>query len=70
MSDGWQRTMRVAYLEDLVEQLHGKLDHVHDDLVALRATAGIPRPECYETARAPRPPAPLAIANSLRGKVL
>lgn len=35
----------------ILVQLSGKLDHIHDDLVAVREWARIPRPECY-----PAPP--------------
>jgi hypothetical protein len=45
---------RMAALEEwsdavqaIVEQLLATIDHMHDDLVALREWARIPRPACY-----------------------
>jgi hypothetical protein len=35
---------------DAIDRLEWKLDHLHDDLVALREWCRIPRPACYGAA--------------------
>lgn len=35
---------------DAIDRVEGKLDHLHDDLVALREWCRIPRPACYGAA--------------------
>jgi hypothetical protein len=46
---------------DAIDRLENKLDHLHDDLVAIREWCRIPRPACYgaaptEEGRAERAP--------------
>jgi len=55
-------------------RISGNLDHLHDDVVAIREVAHVPRPECYPDAerkrgarrarRAPPPPPPEAASGS------
>ena len=45
--DEYPEATEVELLARLVLAVVDKLDHIHDDLVALRAAKGIPRPECY-----------------------
>jgi hypothetical protein len=46
-----QMTAPTAYelraMKRYLQELEGKLDHIHADLVALRERALVPRPECY-----------------------
>ena len=61
---------RVDDGERRLARLADNLDHLHDDVIALRERANVPRPECYppaprprvraRRARQPEPPAPPA----------
>ena len=48
--DQYPDATEAEVLVRLVLALVDKIDHIHDDLVALRAAKGIPRPECYAPA--------------------
>jgi hypothetical protein len=43
--------MLVVEVGDHLLALEGKLDHIHDDVVALRERFDVPHPRCYPTAQ-------------------
>jgi hypothetical protein len=76
----WEKNTLISLLSRLqgtldklageLVRVSGNLDHLHDDVVAIREVAHVPRPECYPDAekkrgarrarRAPPPPPPEA----------